>query len=327
MSLYGIHTSIGDGDDICVKLLVQDDDKIILVGYSATFTNEHPNRYGISLVRYDQYGNLDTSFNGTGKVITNIGNGVVTRSRNAILQSDGKILVSGTHDGDMLVMRYNTNGTLDSSFGTGGIVLADHGGVAESRAPGEHQAATNGADGAAFIDIGYGLGFIYQGHIAVGGLVDGVDFGILILTPDGARCTVCGLFNGDFYFRLVDFGYTEAAYGFAVQDNGSMVLTGGESSGDSGVHGARFKRKGVIEQGGYEIDTAFGGDGKVSYGSKFRSSARANALYGLGIFVAGYRFNGNDDDFFLMKLENDSETWPGGVKFEDLIFADGFEDE
>jgi len=321
-SLTGIHTSIGNEDDICVKVLVQEDDKIILVGYAATPTSGDPNRWGIALLRFHSNGQLDTSFNGTGKVITNLGTGSTTRSRNALLQTDGKILVSGTHDGDMLVMRYNTNGTLDSSFGTGGIVLADHGGVAESLVAGEPQTA---ASAGSLIDIAYGLGFIYQGHIAVGGLVDGVDFGILFLTPDGARCTVCGLVAGNHYFRTVDFGYTEAAYGFAVQDNGAMVLTGGESSGNSGVLGARFKRKRTIEGAGYKIDTAFSGDGKVQHTSRFRSSARTNALYGSGIFIAGFRFNGQDDDFFLMKLENDSETWPGGVKFENLIFGDGFE--
>jgi len=295
------------------------DGKIVVVG-GASMGGDLGRQYAVARLNSD--GEIDNTFNGDGRLLLNQVADVEQALLAVALQADGKILVAGTHDGDMLVMRYNSNGTLDSSFGTGGIVLADHGGVVGSAVAGEHQTATNSG---ALIDIGYGLGFIYQGHIAVGGLVDGLDFGILILAPDGAKCTVCGLVAENHYFRTVDLGYTEEAYGFAVQDNGSMVLTGGESSGDSGVLGARFKRKRAIFGDGYEIDTTFGVNGKINYRSKFRSSARANALYGAGIFVAGYRSNGNDDDFFLMKLENDSETWPGGVKFENLIFADGFE--
>src|SRR5580658_10515027 len=73
-----------------------------------------------------QAGTLDTTF-GTGGIFGTsfTQNGAAD---NAIaIQSDGKIIVGGlialsTGGGQAALLRLNTNGTLDSSFGTGGIV-------------------------------------------------------------------------------------------------------------------------------------------------------------------------------------------------------------
>ncbi len=71
-------------------------------------------------------GDLDTTFSGDGKVITNIsGNGA---ARAVAIQADGKIVVAGEAAGDFAVMRYHrANGSLDSSFGGDGIVTTDFG--------------------------------------------------------------------------------------------------------------------------------------------------------------------------------------------------------
>jgi uncharacterized delta-60 repeat protein len=70
-------------------------------------------------------GDLDTSFGTGGKVTTAIGGGSDAATSIA-LQSDGKIVVAGNSDNgsnaDFAVVRYNTDGLLDTSFGTGGIV-------------------------------------------------------------------------------------------------------------------------------------------------------------------------------------------------------------
>src|SRR5438045_3279660 len=64
-------------------------------------------------------GDLDTTFNGTGSAL--VGFGQSEDSGNAIAaQVDGKLVVVGTSDGfsqNFEVMRYNTDGTLDASFG------------------------------------------------------------------------------------------------------------------------------------------------------------------------------------------------------------------
>ncbi len=72
-----------------------------------------------------QDGVLDLTFNTTGIATTPIGSGIDIAKAIAI-QSDGKIVVAGySHNGannDFAVVRYTSTGTLDTTFGTGGIV-------------------------------------------------------------------------------------------------------------------------------------------------------------------------------------------------------------
>jgi uncharacterized delta-60 repeat protein len=83
-----------------------------------------------ALVRYHADGSLDSSFGQGGKVTTNVGPGNSDDDQEElVIQSTGKILIGGsvaqtavTVDSDFAIARYNADGTLDSSFGTGGIV-------------------------------------------------------------------------------------------------------------------------------------------------------------------------------------------------------------
>ena len=70
----------------------------------------------IAVVRYNLDGSLDTSFQNTGIVVTNIGGYV----KGLAIQTDGKIVVVGF--GGVIVVRFNTDGSLDSTFGSGGVV-------------------------------------------------------------------------------------------------------------------------------------------------------------------------------------------------------------
>ena len=76
-------------------------------------------------------GDLDTSFDSDGKVTTDIG-GIDNRARSVAIQSDGKIVAAGySNPGsnyDFTLARYNTDGTLDTSFGTNGKVATAIGG-------------------------------------------------------------------------------------------------------------------------------------------------------------------------------------------------------
>jgi len=70
---------------------------------------------------------LDNSFSGDGKVLSSLS--FSTSGGNVIIQDDGKILVcgTGTNGSDNIVlMRYNTNGTLDNTFDSDGIVITDY---------------------------------------------------------------------------------------------------------------------------------------------------------------------------------------------------------
>ncbi len=68
-----------------------------------------------------QAGSLDPTF-GSGGIATTPG----TTLSAAALQSDGKIVVVGTSSNGPTVLRYHTNGTLDSTFGTGGQVTLNN---------------------------------------------------------------------------------------------------------------------------------------------------------------------------------------------------------
>ena len=71
-------------------------------------------------------GSLDTTFDGDGKVTTDLG-GIESGSASVTVQPDGKILVAGTSNSDFLLVRYNTDGTLDNTFDGDGIVTTDVG--------------------------------------------------------------------------------------------------------------------------------------------------------------------------------------------------------
>ena len=66
-------------------------------------------------------GDLDPTFGNAGRVVTSFPGGLDTANDIAV-QSDGKIVVAGSSGSDFAVVRYNTNGTLDVTFGVGGRV-------------------------------------------------------------------------------------------------------------------------------------------------------------------------------------------------------------
>src|SRR5262245_65314584 len=71
-------------------------------------------------------GFLDKTFSGDGRVLTNVHN---DDSGEAVaVQADGKIVVVGSSSGgtDIAVVRYDTDGSLDATFGGGdGTVITD----------------------------------------------------------------------------------------------------------------------------------------------------------------------------------------------------------
>jgi uncharacterized delta-60 repeat protein len=109
--------------------LLQRDGKIIFVG-NIIIARQHV----VALLRYNGNGTFDTSFGNSGKVTTPLSN-FHNNATSAHLDSKGRILVSGyvyqtssQRSADFVLLRYNPNGTMDSTFGKAGIIITDFSG-------------------------------------------------------------------------------------------------------------------------------------------------------------------------------------------------------
>jgi uncharacterized delta-60 repeat protein len=117
----------GNGNAKGQSVAVQTDGKIVVVGYATAGGVEK-----FALARYNADGTLDTSFGGSGRVMTDVG---ITGSiaTGVALQKDGKIVVAGyavKNSGtgyDFACVRYNTDGNVDQSFGDGGKTMTSVG--------------------------------------------------------------------------------------------------------------------------------------------------------------------------------------------------------
>lgn len=108
--------------DSIEAMAVQPDGKIVAVGGTESGNGSAED---IALARFDADGFLDPTFDGDGLQTTAIA-GVEAKALAVAVQPDGKIVVGGqvrlpSAYTDMLVARYDSTGTLDPSFGTGGI--------------------------------------------------------------------------------------------------------------------------------------------------------------------------------------------------------------
>ena len=75
----------------------------------------------VMVVRYNTNGSLDTSFGRTGEVA--ISSSTLHLSPAVAVQLDGRIVVAGSHASDFALTRINTDGTTDTTFGSGGVVV------------------------------------------------------------------------------------------------------------------------------------------------------------------------------------------------------------
>ena len=116
-------TDFNNEEDAAFAIVIQPDGKIIVGGYRRTLES---NSFAFALARYNPDGSLDTNFSG-GKVATDFPESVREEIHHLFLQPDGKILAIGSYFGNggsppkqIAMVRYNVDGTLDASFGTGG---------------------------------------------------------------------------------------------------------------------------------------------------------------------------------------------------------------
>ncbi|HMT29990.1 MAG TPA: T9SS type A sorting domain-containing protein [Bacteroidia bacterium] len=115
-------TDFGTNEDWVNAMALQTDGKIILAGYKG-----YPS--DIAMSRYNDDGSIDSTFGTAGKVISSL---TTEDQANAIcLQPDGKIVIGGMSavltNRDFSILRYNTNGLLDTTFSGNGYISTDFG--------------------------------------------------------------------------------------------------------------------------------------------------------------------------------------------------------
>ena len=182
-----------------------------------------------------QAGHLDTTF-GTGGIFSltdTTGSGSFNSANAVALQSDGKIVVAGQLGSRSALLRLNANGSLDTTFGSGGTVITRIGSniqqvfvglaiqsdgkivVAATGVPPRGAAARFNADGS--LDTTFGTAGVVSLPLAATGLA---------LQLDG-RIIVTGVSLGTgLMTRLLTDGGTDTTFG----TNGLAALVAGPSS-------------------------------------------------------------------------------------------------
>jgi uncharacterized delta-60 repeat protein len=257
-------------------LAIQPDGKIVEVG-DAGLESYPFNALGV--VRFTSDGTLDPTFGAGGKVTTSFEGG--GSGRDIVVQPDGKLVAAGaarTSSGNagFGLARFNTDGSVDSSFGSNGTVLTDFGPA---------------ADGIRSVALRPDGKIIVAGD-AVTPSFSG-EFALAQYNADGSLDTSFGVGGR----VTTDFaGASEAANGVAVQADGKVVAGGvvSPSSGLAVLGLARYLGDSALapQVAGHGV-FGTGGDGRVSFrlsneqvtfdrGTRFRFGGDVQSVTGEG---------------------------------------------
>jgi uncharacterized delta-60 repeat protein len=227
---------------------VQPDGKIVAAGSAVT-----PDGSGreFTLVRYDSDGSIDAGFGSGGKVVWP----TVIEAADVAVQSDGKIVAAGSSFSPWgpAIARYNPDGALDPSFGTGGTVTA--------------------AFGTWTVTIG-SLAVQQDGRLVVAGettagTAEDRQFALVRFTAAGALDTAFGSSGWVF----TDWGgTTDSAADVVVDGKGRLVVAGqSNAAGSARFAIARYTAAGAL-------DSTFGSAGKALTDFGWPAVARAAAI-------------------------------------------------
>ncbi|MFN8178769.1 MAG: FlgD immunoglobulin-like domain containing protein [bacterium] len=234
-----------------------------------------------SICRFTDSGTLDPTFGSGALVDTPIGSATDARPHAVALQADGKIVVAGAEvtagNTDIALVRYNPDGTLDTSFSGDGIVSATVG---------------TGTDYALDVKIQSDGKIVVCGFAELGG---GTDLALVRFLANGSIDNTFGSFGR----VATDLGgVDEAAYSMVIQPDGKVVVAGYTSAGGYDFAVVRYNANGTL-------DTSFDGDGKVTTPIGLATDAALSiARQADGkLVVAGYALIGGDGECALVRYE------------------------
>ena len=271
-------TVFGTSNESANSIAIQSNGKIVVAGSSSNGTNNE-----FTVTRYNTDGSLDSSFDSDGKVTTTIGSNADAFS--VAIQSDGKIVLAGNAiiggRDEIAVARYNTDGSLDSSFDSDGKVTTTIG----------------EADYAASVVVQSDGKIVVAGSSATGG---DSNFALIRFNTDGSL-------DSSFDPAVTPIGSAnDEAYSVAIQSNGKIVVAGYSDNGAQRVFAvARYNTDG-------SLDSSFNSDGKVTTAIGSGDFAFSVAIQSDGkIVVVGSSNNGSDDDFAILRYGQPAATAPG----------------
>jgi uncharacterized delta-60 repeat protein len=329
-------TKFGFGDDFGRAMTLQPDGKLIVAGNSGVeFLGGN-----FSMVRFTTNDTLDASFGAHGKVITPVGGTNFSQANAVRIQSDGKIILAGIANNspsssDVAIVRYNADGSLDTSFGTNGngIVKTDIG-LADS---------ANGmfinSEGKIIV-AGSSSGNLFVARYDTNGMLDtsfdgdgiaikdtAANIGALAMTlqADGKILVTGSTLFHTGVFRFLTNGLPDSTF----DGDGMVVITNGiEGSSGNAItiqSGGAIEPDRIVIAGYGQVafatysisvirldldgtpDSTFDGDGKVltSLGSGFQTAqavlVQRSGLFSSRIIVAGYVFEGSQSKFAVVK--------------------------
>ncbi len=298
-----LDTTFGTGGRLTVEvaggtidfptLVLQPDGKFVIVGrFSPTSGNPK-----IGIVRYNANGTVDTTFGTNGLTVSSFPEGNTNSQSDAVLQPDGKIVVSGSWRGTAFcVARWNADGTLDTSFGTSGGDTC-----VNTNATGATYSIALQADGKIVMSGGRTTSFTVP-----------FDFVVFRFNPNGTPDTS---FDGDGYVTTDLTAGNDNALSVLVRPNGKIIAVGSArafNAPDTGFGLVQYNTDGSLDQSfgtaGKSLVTFAGGEtfvedfpaalqsnGKVVIG---RSRRRASPNVGNESQIARFNENGSLDTTF-----------------------------
>lgn len=264
-------------DDIANAARIQSDGKIIAAGGNAS---------DFALARYNSDGSLDNSFDGDGKVVTDFA-GTGDLAFAVAIQVDGKIVAAGdvfSSANDFGLVRYNNDGSLDTSFDGDGKVTTN----------------INSNDEADAVAIQTDGKIVAAGNTSTGA----TDFALVRYNADGSLDTN---FDGDGIVTTDFGGGVDLVNAVAIQADGKIVAAGrGQLSGQPTDFAlARYNADG-------SLDSSFNTDGKVmtDFAGNTDNSTAMIIQPDYNIVAAGYTIPGANNDFALARYETSLTNTP-----------------
>lgn len=225
---------IGTSSDVIYDIEIQTDGKIVGVGVTNVGINND-----LALIRLNTDGSLDNTFSFDGKVTTTVEDDDYPRA--VAIGPNGSITLAGFSQvgvGDHigLLARYNSDGTLDDSFGVNGIVLEDFG-------TGDDELFDVVIDG--------------SGKILTCGRTGNSSASDFLLAKFNSDGSMDNSFSFDGQVKVDFEGDYDHAYAMIVQPDSRILIGGYADDGSDVAHAmARFKADG-------SLDNTFGTSGKA----------------------------------------------------------------